>query len=56
MGALVSFLGIASNPIALGRLLAGISLFTYTGSMLSWWKAGKEYEKDQLAKRALEAG
>ena len=45
VSALVGLLGLRTNPIALGKLLAGISIVTYVGSGLAWWKAGKEYER-----------
>ena len=45
IGSFVSYFGLANSPVALGRLLAAVSFFTYLGSTLSWWKAGKEFQK-----------
>lgn len=47
IGGLVNYLGFGNNQVALGKLLSTISFFTYLGSTLSWWKAGKEFKKLQ---------
>ena len=44
-GAIVNFMGAANNPILLGRLLAIFLTIGFTGSIISWEKAGKAFKK-----------
>jgi hypothetical protein len=44
-GLMVNYFGCSLNPVAIGRILAGFCTVGYGGAILSWWKAGKYFDK-----------
>jgi hypothetical protein len=42
-GTIVNYLGCATNPVMLGRILAGFCSVAYGGSIISYWLAGKHF-------------
>lgn len=44
-GLLINYFDCGLNPKMIGRLLAGFCTFGYGGAIISWWKAGKYFDK-----------
>ena len=45
MGFLINYLGIAKDPVALGKVLAGVCSFAYAGSIVAWSLCKKNFLK-----------
>jgi len=44
-GLLINYFDCGLNPKMIGRLLAGFCTVGYGGAIISWWKAGKYFDK-----------
>ena len=46
VGSLITFMNAGSNPVLIGRIIAGMLSIGYGGSIWAWFKAREEFKKN----------